>query len=155
MARGNKTIRRNQDDNNLQKIPDAAADIEEDPLSTSQRPPSRSEKDERLNEFTKRLEPNRDLEQNWRINVSELLQQYLELLDEIPIEWVDGHSTMNFAGAAMLLQNSAIVYGRKVDLTVYVSKMQHRTFFTEIFFEFFEKSNSKKQKLYKSFFFLS
>lgn len=115
MAKGSKTIKRNKDDNKLQKVPN---DCEvEDPICESQRPSSRSGNDERLNEFTKRLEPNRNLEQNWRINVSELLQQYLELLDDIPIEWVDGHSTMNFAGAAMLLQNSAIVYGRKVVLT--------------------------------------
>lgn len=61
------------------------------------------------------LSPIRDLARNMGIDIALHLNQYLEELDKVTITFDGGQSSMNFAGAAMLIQNSTWIYSKKVD----------------------------------------
>jgi condensin-2 complex subunit H2 len=62
------------------------------------------------------LQPIRDLAQNWNIDIAQDLESYLDQLDDIQVSVDGGQSLVNFAEAALLIQGSACVYSRKVDL---------------------------------------
>ena len=62
------------------------------------------------------LQPIRDLAQNWNIDIAQDLENYLDQLDNIQVSVDGGQSLVNFAEAALLIQGSACVYSRKVDL---------------------------------------
>ncbi|XP_026183131.1 condensin-2 complex subunit H2 [Mastacembelus armatus] len=66
--------------------------------------------------FAHLLQPIRDLTKNWEINVASELNDYLEELDEMCITFDDGKITLNFAEAALLIQGSACIYSKKVEL---------------------------------------
>lgn len=61
------------------------------------------------------ISPLRDLARNMGIDIAHHLHQYLEELDKVEITFDGGQSSLNFAGAAMLIQNSTWVYSKKVD----------------------------------------
>jgi len=77
------------------------------------------------------LKPLRDLAQNWDVDIASCLQEYLQQLEcaghsinvDLPNQLLDhdsngnnnSNATTNFAQAAVLLQNSSSVYGRKVE----------------------------------------
>ncbi|XP_042474897.1 condensin-2 complex subunit H2-like [Macadamia integrifolia] len=62
------------------------------------------------------VQPLRDLESNWAVDVAKSLEEYLLKIcsGEITGE-DDGHFSVNFAEAALLLQGSIQVYSRKVE----------------------------------------
>ncbi|XWS08568.1 hypothetical protein CRYUN_Cryun40dG0013600 [Craigia yunnanensis] len=65
-----------------------------------------------------RVQPERDLEANWEVDLAKKLEDYLLKICSGEItgsEGDDGYSTVNFAEAALLLQGSVQVYGRKVE----------------------------------------
>ncbi|XP_023323551.1 condensin-2 complex subunit H2 isoform X2 [Eurytemora carolleeae] len=61
--------------------------------------------------FEELLKPIRDVQQNFQIQVSELLAKYLDKVQTINVNG----QTLNFTEAAMLLQGSASCYSKKVD----------------------------------------
>lgn len=61
------------------------------------------------------LQPIRELTKNWEIDVASELNDYLEELDEMCITF-DGETRLNFAEAALLIQGSACIYSKKVEL---------------------------------------
>ncbi|XP_066276272.1 condensin-2 complex subunit H2-like isoform X2 [Branchiostoma lanceolatum] len=66
--------------------------------------------------FAHLLQPIKDLTKNWDVNLAAELENYLEELNTIPFSFDGGVSTMNFVEAALLIQGSACVYSRKVEL---------------------------------------
>ena len=62
------------------------------------------------------LEPIRDLAENWSIDIASELEEYLSELEAITISFddLDGR-TLNFVEAAMVIQGSACIYGKKVE----------------------------------------
>ncbi|XVE82175.1 hypothetical protein DITRI_Ditri15bG0125800 [Diplodiscus trichospermus] len=64
------------------------------------------------------VQPGRDLEANWEVNLAKKLEEYLLKICSGEItgsEGDDGSSSVNFAEAALLLQGSVQVYSRKVE----------------------------------------
>lgn len=63
------------------------------------------------------VQPLRDLESNWEVDLANNLQEYLLKIcsGEITGGEDDGHLSVNFAEAALLLQGSIQVYSRKVE----------------------------------------
>ncbi|KAK8308561.1 hypothetical protein V6Z12_D02G067900 [Gossypium hirsutum] len=64
------------------------------------------------------LQPERDLEANWEVDLAKKLEDYLLKICSGEITGSqddDGHSPVNFAEAALLLQGSVQVYSRKVE----------------------------------------
>jgi condensin-2 complex subunit H2 len=61
------------------------------------------------------LAPIRDMAQNWSIDIAKELEEYMEELDSIKLSFDGGKTTLNFAEAALLIQNSACIYSRKVE----------------------------------------
>ncbi|XP_056132699.1 condensin-2 complex subunit H2 [Lampris incognitus] len=68
------------------------------------------------NRFAHLLQPIRELTQNWNIDVASELNDYLEELDELCIAFDGGEIKLNFAEAALLIQGSAFIYSKKVEL---------------------------------------
>ena len=64
--------------------------------------------------FSTLLEPIRDLAENWSIDIASELEEYLGELEAITISFEDGR-TLNFVEAAMVIQGSACIYGKKVE----------------------------------------
>ncbi|KAM6913435.1 condensin-2 complex subunit H2-like [Lycodopsis pacificus] len=62
------------------------------------------------------LQPIRELTKNWEIDVASELNDYLEELDDMCITLDEGKTRLNFAEAALLIQGSAYIYSKKVDL---------------------------------------
>ncbi|XP_057179987.1 condensin-2 complex subunit H2 isoform X1 [Triplophysa rosa] len=62
------------------------------------------------------LQPLRDLTKNWDIDLASQLGEYLDELDQMTISFDGGKTMMNFAEAALLIQGSTCIYGRKVEL---------------------------------------
>ncbi|XWS53586.1 hypothetical protein CRYUN_Cryun10bG0014100 [Craigia yunnanensis] len=65
-----------------------------------------------------RVQPERDLEANWEVDLAKKLEDYLLKICSGEItgsEGDDGYNTVNFAEAALLLQGSVQVYSRKVE----------------------------------------
>ncbi|CAL8323051.1 unnamed protein product [Lota lota] len=68
------------------------------------------------NRFAHLLQPIRELTKNWDIDVASELNDYLEELDEMSIAFDGGKIKLNFAEAALLIQGSACIYSKKVEL---------------------------------------
>ncbi|XP_028250173.1 condensin-2 complex subunit H2 [Parambassis ranga] len=66
--------------------------------------------------FAHLLQPIRELTKNWDIDVASELNDYLDELDEMCITFDGGKTRLNFAEAALLIQGSACIYSRKVEL---------------------------------------
>ncbi|XP_054480888.1 condensin-2 complex subunit H2 [Anoplopoma fimbria] len=62
------------------------------------------------------LQPIRELTKNWEIDVASELNDYLEELDDMCITFDGGKTRLNFAEAALLIQGSACIYSKKVEL---------------------------------------
>ena len=60
------------------------------------------------------LEPIRELERNWSIDIASELEDYLAELEAITIAFEDG-KRLDFAEAALVIQGSTCIYGKKVD----------------------------------------
>ncbi|GAQ85717.1 hypothetical protein KFL_002500150 [Klebsormidium nitens] len=65
--------------------------------------------------FIHLLQPIRDLAGNWNIDIAAELSDYLEELESITFSFDGGHSTLNFAEAALVIQGSACIYSKKVE----------------------------------------
>uniref|UniRef100_A0AAF5PJM1 CNDH2_C domain-containing protein n=1 Tax=Wuchereria bancrofti TaxID=6293 RepID=A0AAF5PJM1_WUCBA len=67
------------------------------------------------------LQPIRDLQKNWDIDISHLLEEFVERIRELSDqsgqedEEIGGGDKFNFAEAAILIQGSTMVYGKKVE----------------------------------------
>lgn len=61
------------------------------------------------------LQPNRDLAANWAVDVAWELESYLAGLSLISTTDDEGHTSCNFAEAALLIQGSIQIYSRKVE----------------------------------------
>lgn len=62
------------------------------------------------------VQPLRDLESNWEVDVAKNLEDYLLKICSGEVTGEDnGHLSINFAEAAMVIQNSIQVYSRKVE----------------------------------------
>ncbi|XP_068611617.1 condensin-2 complex subunit H2 [Brachionichthys hirsutus] len=68
------------------------------------------------NRFAHLLQPIRELTKNWDVDVASELNDYLEELDEMCITFDGGNIRLNFAEAALLIQGSACIYSKKVEL---------------------------------------
>ncbi|XP_029282061.1 condensin-2 complex subunit H2 [Cottoperca gobio] len=66
--------------------------------------------------FPHLLQPIRELTKNWEIDVASELNDYLEELDDMCITYDGGKIQLNFAEAALLIQGSACIYSKKVEL---------------------------------------
>ncbi|KAL0054533.1 hypothetical protein WJX82_010399 [Trebouxia sp. C0006] len=66
------------------------------------------------NKFAHLLQPIRDLAANWDINIANELEDYLDVLESVTFSF-EGGPNLNFAEAALLIQGSACVYGKKVE----------------------------------------
>ncbi|XP_060930830.1 condensin-2 complex subunit H2 [Limanda limanda] len=66
--------------------------------------------------FAHLLQPIRELTKNWDVDVASELNDYLEELDEMCITFDGGKFRLNFAEAALLIQGSACIYSKKVEL---------------------------------------
>ncbi|XP_074554468.1 condensin-2 complex subunit H2 [Halichoeres trimaculatus] len=66
--------------------------------------------------FAHLLQPIRELTKNWDIDVASELNDYLEELDEMCITFDGGEISLNFAQAALMIQGSACIYSKKVEL---------------------------------------
>uniref|UniRef100_A0A3P8UAK5 Condensin-2 complex subunit H2 n=1 Tax=Amphiprion percula TaxID=161767 RepID=A0A3P8UAK5_AMPPE len=62
------------------------------------------------------LQPIRELTKNWDIDLASELNDYLDELDEMCITFDGGKTRLNFAEAALLIQGSASIYSKKVEL---------------------------------------
>ncbi|CAG9530303.1 unnamed protein product [Cercopithifilaria johnstoni] len=71
-----------------------------------------AEDDELSTRYAFLLQPIRDLQKNWDIDISHLLEEFVERLDD---EEIGEENKFNFAEAAILIQGSTIVYGKKVE----------------------------------------
>lgn len=60
------------------------------------------------------LQPIRDLEKNWDVDIAGELTDYLEELSQITFE-VDGICNLDFAEAAYIVHGSSCTYGKKVE----------------------------------------
>lgn len=60
------------------------------------------------------LQPIKDLEKNWCVDIAGELTDYLEDLSGLTFE-VDGLSNLNFAEAALVVHSSSCTYGKKVE----------------------------------------
>jgi condensin-2 complex subunit H2 len=60
------------------------------------------------------LQPIKQLEKNWDIDIASELADYLDELSGLTFE-VDGHANLNFAEAALVVHSSSCTYGKKVD----------------------------------------
>lgn len=65
--------------------------------------------------FKALIQPIKDLAMNWDIDVAENLNEYLEELEHIRISLDGGHTQLNFAEAALLIQGSTAIYSKKVE----------------------------------------
>lgn len=61
------------------------------------------------------IQPIQDLAQNWDINIAESLTDYLAELEDLRVSFGESDKSVNFAQAALLIQGSTAVYGRKVE----------------------------------------
>eukprot|EP00963_Diacronema_lutheri_P014067 scaffold2858_cov659-Pavlova_lutheri.AAC.38 len=61
------------------------------------------------------LRPLRDLAENWNVDLAQELEEYMEELAQVTFRFGTQGNNLNFAQAAMLIQGSACVYGKKVE----------------------------------------
>ncbi|XP_049594446.1 condensin-2 complex subunit H2 isoform X1 [Syngnathus scovelli] len=62
------------------------------------------------------LQPIRELIKNWDMDLAAELNDYLEELDDMCITLDEGETQLNFAEAALLIQGSACIYSKKVEM---------------------------------------
>ncbi|VDK75074.1 unnamed protein product [Litomosoides sigmodontis] len=79
-----------------------------------------AEDDELSTRYTFLLQPIRDLQKNWDIDISHLLDEFVERIRELSDQSelddeICEKDKFNFAEAAILIQGSTIVYGKKVE----------------------------------------
>ncbi|XP_054608649.1 condensin-2 complex subunit H2 isoform X2 [Dunckerocampus dactyliophorus] len=86
--------------------------------------------------FAHLLKPIRELTDNWDIDLASELNDYLEELDEMCITF-DGKTRLDFAEAALLIQGSASIYSKKVEL---LHSLVYRTL------EYINDRNKKRSK---------
>lgn len=68
-----------------------------------------------LEQFQHLLQPMRDLEQNWSVDLAEELTQAFSVLSERCIQFgQQGDTIMDFGKAALFIQGGANVYSKKV-----------------------------------------
>jgi len=65
--------------------------------------------------FRALLDPIRDLAASWDIDIGDTLDEYLQELDSLNLVGVGGPGGVNFGKAALLIQGSTAVYGKKVE----------------------------------------
>ncbi|XP_004084079.1 condensin-2 complex subunit H2 [Oryzias latipes] len=87
--------------------------------------------------FAHLLQPIRELTKNWDVDVASQLNDYLDELDEMCITFDGGKTRLNFAEAALLIQGSACIYSKKVEL------LHHLVFQT---LEFISEKNKKRSQ---------
>ncbi|KAL2102564.1 hypothetical protein ACEWY4_001732 [Coilia grayii] len=87
--------------------------------------------------FAHLLKPIRELTENWEVDLVSQLGDYLHELEEVQISFDGGKTTMNFAEAALLLQGTTSIYGKKVELL-------HRLVFQTL--DYLSNNNKKKDK---------
>eukprot|EP00892_Ulva_mutabilis_P008374 jgi/Ulvmu1/5909/UM026_0031.1 len=73
-----------------------------------------SDREEPNSKWQALLQPIRDLEKNWDIDIAGELTDYLEELSQITFE-VDGLCNLDFAEAALVVHGSSCTYGKKVE----------------------------------------
>lgn len=83
------------------------------------------------------LQPIKQLERNWDIDIASELTDYLEELSGLTFE-VDGLANLDFAEAAMVIHSSSCTYAKKVD---YLLKLTHAAIDSAK-----AKQSSKKQR---------
>ncbi|XP_061524315.1 condensin-2 complex subunit H2 isoform X2 [Phycodurus eques] len=66
--------------------------------------------------FAHLQQPIRELSKNWDIDLAAELNDYLEELDELCLTFDEGKTKLNFAEAALLIQGSACIYSKKVEM---------------------------------------
>jgi len=67
--------------------------------------------------FAHFLQPIKDLSKVWKIDIAEELEKYIEEVAQLLVtNPEDGHTQLNFAEAALLIQGSTAIYSRKVEL---------------------------------------
>ncbi|XP_034019811.1 condensin-2 complex subunit H2 [Thalassophryne amazonica] len=88
--------------------------------------------------FAHLLQPIRELTKNWDVDVASELNDYLEELDEMCITFDGGKTRLNFAEAALLIQGSACIYSKKVEL---LHSLVYQTL------DYINDRNKKKNKL--------
>ncbi|XP_061149150.1 condensin-2 complex subunit H2 isoform X3 [Syngnathus typhle] len=66
--------------------------------------------------FAHLLQPIRELIKNWDMDLAAELNDYLEELDDMCITLDEGETQLNFAEAALLIQGSACIYSKKVEM---------------------------------------
>ncbi|XP_020782302.1 condensin-2 complex subunit H2 [Boleophthalmus pectinirostris] len=87
--------------------------------------------------FAHLLQPIRELTKNWDVDIASELHDYLEELDEMCITFDEGEIRLNFAEAALLIQGSACIYSKKVEL---LHSLVYQTL------EYINDKNKKKNK---------
>ncbi|RVE56836.1 hypothetical protein OJAV_G00225100 [Oryzias javanicus] len=87
--------------------------------------------------FAHLLQPIRELTKNWDVDVASQLNDYLDELEEMCITFDGGKTRLNFAEAALLIQGSACIYSKKVELL-------HNLVFQTL--EFISEKNKKRSK---------
>lgn len=87
--------------------------------------------------FAQLLKPIRELTQNWEVDLASQLGDYLHELEGVRISFDGGQTTMNFAEAALLLQGTTSIYGKKVELL-------HSLVFQTL--DYISNKNKKKDK---------
>ncbi|XP_008297079.1 condensin-2 complex subunit H2 [Stegastes partitus] len=83
------------------------------------------------------LQPIRELTKNWDVDLASELNDYLEELDDMCITFDGGRTRLNFAEAALLIQGSASIYSKKVEL---LHSLVYQTL------EFISDRNKKRSK---------
>ncbi|CAL1568258.1 unnamed protein product [Knipowitschia caucasica] len=66
--------------------------------------------------FAHLLQPIKQLTKNWEVDIASELNDYLEELDQMCITFDEGELGLNFSEAALLIQGSACIYSKKVEL---------------------------------------
>ncbi|KAK6111823.1 hypothetical protein QQG55_45165 [Brugia pahangi] len=80
-----------------------------------------TDEDELSTRYAFLLQPVRDLQKNWDIDISHLLEEFVERIRELSDhseqedEEIGGGDKFNFAEAAILIQGSTMIYGKKVE----------------------------------------
>ncbi|GBG31076.1 Condensin-2 complex subunit H2 [Hondaea fermentalgiana] len=106
---------------NTQHEDNVQDDMEEDDLAPQMKKRQQEEagdEDETGDEtkkFAHLLKPIRDMAENWNIDIATELTSYLEELDALRINIEGGDLGLNFAEAALVVQNSTLVYSKKVE----------------------------------------
>nr|XP_039258785.1 condensin-2 complex subunit H2-like [Styela clava] len=61
------------------------------------------------------LQPIKDITKNWEIDLTHVLEEYMEELEKMTFEFDNGKTVLNFAEASLLIQGTACVWSKKVE----------------------------------------